>query len=369
MIRTLVVAVFLAILPACGSRTLKTYMRGDMIMDGDMRMAGDMNMKGDMGMSGEVSTIMKTDNTASRLSAVPVYSGSNSIAGNKKVAILDMDGLLVNRNISGIGSLGENPVALFREKLDVIAMDDSVAAIVLRINSPGGGVTASDIMTRDLIQLKTQKDIPIVACIMDVGTAGAYYVATAADSIVAHPTSILGGLGVILNVYNMELALSQFNVAPIHIKAGARIDIASPERMMEQEERELLQAMADEFHDRLIDRVQSTRPATAQHQEELFEGSVFTGLQAQQLDLVDTIGYLDDAIVQARTLAHLPANAPLVMLRRDNDRAYTLFDVTPNTPTMSSLVPLKLPGMDRGTLPTFLYLWQPEPSLATAAAG
>lgn len=371
MIRTLALAALILILPACAARTFKTLMRGAMTMDGDMRVDGDMQMDGDMTMdggmemTGQLSTVMKTDNTASPLSSVAVYAAGSSQAASR-IAVIDIDGLLVNRNISGLGSLGENPVALFREKLDTIATDPSVAAIVLRINSPGGGVTAADIMARDLHQVRTQRNLPIVACLMDVGAGSGYYVSSAADSIIAHPTSLVGGIGVILNLYNMELAISQFNIASIPIKAGEKIDIASPERMMEDDERKLLQGMADEFHQRFIDLVRQRRP---QVDEDLLDGRVMTGTTAFDAGLVDQVGYLDDAVVLARQLAHLPEDAPVVMLRRDNDRAYTLLDISPNTPTMSSLIPLKMPGLDRSSLPTFLYLWHPEPSFVTASGG
>jgi protease IV len=367
-------------LAACRSKPFQTAIQGymsmtgdmdvdgAMTMDGGMSMDGDMTVAGQMDMSGDMSTTMKTDNTASRLRSVPVYDGHNSSnATLSKIVVLDVDGLLLNKNIAGLGSMGENPVALFREKLDAIATDGSIAAIVLRINSPGGGVTASDMMTRDLLQVRLQRKIPVVACLMDVGTGGGFYLATAADAIVAHPTSIVGGIGVILNVYNLEDGLGQFGVVSIPIKAGERIDVASPERMMEQEEREMLQGIADNFHERFIERVKSSRPKLAT--TDLFDGRVITGVDAQASGLVDRIGYLDDAVVLARKMAELPDATPLVMLRRDNDRAYTLMDVTPNVPTMSSLIPLKLPGFDRSSLPTFLYMWQPEPSFVTSQGG
>lgn len=372
MIRFLVLLLMLLPLPACRvSRPIQTVMRGDMNMNGDMTMDGDMTMNGDMKMSGEVSTVMRSDNRASRLVGVPVYS-STSAAASSQIAVLDVDGLLVNKNIGGIGSLGENPVALFREKLDAIMTDPSIAAIVLRINSPGGGVTAADIMTRDLLQVKNTRHLPVVACLMDVSAGAGYYLACSADVIVAHPTSIVGGVGVILNAYNMEVAIEQFSIASIPIKAGARIDIASPEREMEIDERNILQGMADEFHQRFIQHVNSSRPTVAQSkvaQAEVFDGRVVTGLRAKELSLVDEIGYLDDAVVAARKLAGLPDDASLIMLRRDNDRAHTLLDVTPITPSMSSLIPLKLPGLDRSSLPTFMYLWQPDSSLVTAWGG
>ncbi len=368
MIRFFVMFVLVASFPACRfARPLQSMVQGTMTMDGDMNMAGDMNMDGDMNMSGQVSTVMRSDNTASRLASVPVYASPGDHAATGKIAVIDVDGLLVNKNIGGFGSLGENPVALFREKLDMVAADPSFAAIVLRINSPGGGVTAADIMARDLVQLKQGRQLPVVACLMDVGAGAGYYLACTADTIVAHPTSIVGGIGVILNAYNMEVAIEQFSIASIPIKAGERIDIASPEREMELEERALLQDMADEFHERFIAHVQQSRPRVTD--QEIYDGRVVTGNRAHALSLVDQIGYLDDAVVRARELARLPAAAPLVMLRRDNDRAHTLLDITPIAPSMNSLIPLKLPGLDRSSLPTFMYLWQPEPSLVTAAGG
>ena len=165
-------------------------MRGDMNMNGNMRMAGDMAMTGDMKMTGEVSTVMRTTNAASRLASVPVYASPGQ-ASARRICVVDVDGLLLNKNMSGLGSLGENPVALFREKLDCIAVDPSIGAIVLRINSSGGGVTATDVMSRDLEQLISQRRLPVVACLMEVATGGAYYLATGADAIVAHPTSLV----------------------------------------------------------------------------------------------------------------------------------------------------------------------------------
>ena len=329
---------------------------------------GAMNVGGkmDMSMDGDMTTSMKTDNAASRLSKITV-SGSSQACG--RIAVVDVDGLLVDRNRSGFGSLGENPVALFREKLRAIADDASISAVVLRINSPGGGVTASDVMAHELIRLKQKRQLPIVACLMSVGAGGGYYLATHADAIVAHPTSVVGGIGVILNLYNMEDTMGQFNVLSMSIKSGEKIDTGSPEREMRADEKELLQQMADSFHQRFIDQVLRSRGNASLGDEtfvdEIFDGRVLTGTRAAECALVDQIGYVDDAINTARAMAGLGDDASVVMLRRDNDRAYTVLDVSPNEPLQASLLPFKLPGLDRASLPTFMYLWQPEPSMAT----
>ncbi len=357
----------LTIIIGLGCRSRPFLMHGAMDVNGDMKMDGKMEMAGDMKMSGNMNTSMKTDNTASRLISVMIHSGNKSnCAPIGKVAIIDVDGILINKNISGLGSMNENPVALFREKLDALRLDPTVRAVVLRINSPGGGVTASDIMSRDIISFRQETQIPVVACLMDVGAGGAYYLAAHTDVIIAHPTSIVGGIGVILNVYNLEDTLGQFNIASEPIKSGNQIDIASSERAMEQGERATLQKIADSFHNRFINHVKLVRPNAAGHAPN-FDGGILTGAEALENGLVDEVGYLDDAIALARTRCNLGIESPVVMLRRDNDRAYSQFDVTPNTPY--SLLPIKMPGLDRSTLPTFLYLWQADPSYLTSAGG
>ena len=367
MLAMLRLLLLLTIIAGMGCRTRPFLVRGAMNVDGAMKMDGKMDMAGDMKMSGNMNTSMKTDNTASRLASVVISNGKNLVGQQAgKVAIVDIDGILINKNISGLGSMGENPVALFREKLDALRLDPAVKAVVLRINSPGGGVTATDIMSRDLMRFREETQIPVVACLMDVGAGGAYYIASHSDAIIAHPTSIVGGIGVILNVYNLEDTLGQFNIASEPIKAGEQIDIASTEREMEKSERATLQKIADSFHARFIEHIKSVRPDSADHKEN-FDGGILTGMHALKTRLVDDIGYLDDAIALARTRSNLAVDSPVIMLRRENDRAYSQFDVTPNTPY--SLLPIKMPGLDRSTLPTFLYLWQPDPSYLTTAGG
>ncbi len=153
---------------------------------------------------------------------------SRATRRSARVAIIDVDGLLLNTDMTGPGAMGENPVSLFRERLDRVACDRRVVAVVVRINSPGGGVTASDMMWHDLMAFKAQTQLPVVASVLDLGAGGGYYLSTAADQIVAHPTSVIGGIGVILNLYNLRDTMAQFNVIGVPIKAGKKIDLGSP---------------------------------------------------------------------------------------------------------------------------------------------
>src|SRR5205085_10593372 len=129
-----------------------------------------------------------------------------------RVAIVDVDGLILNTPFAGPMSLGENPVALFREKLDAVEADGCVKAVVLRVNSHGGGVAACVAMRRDLERFKARCRKPVVACLLDTAAGGSYYLASAADTVVATEASVTGATGVILNLFNLQDLMAQFNV-------------------------------------------------------------------------------------------------------------------------------------------------------------
>ena len=280
-----------------------------------------------------------------------------------QVAVVDVDGILLDSDATGFGSMGENPVSVFRERLDAIECDRRVRAVVLRIHSPGGSVTATDIMWRDLAAFKCRTHLPVVACLMDVAAGGGYYLATGADCIVAHPTAVTGAIGCILNVYNLQDMMAQFNIVGIPIKAGKNVDLGSPVKAIDPAGKKLLQDMADEFQQRFKSVVLSRRPQVNAAQASTFDGRVFTATQALGLNLVDQIGYLDDAVHLATNMAGLNY-AEMVFFHRKGDRALSLYSTTPNVPLQDKIVPINIPGLDRTRLPSFLYLWEMEPSMA-----
>jgi protease-4 len=292
--------------------------------------------------------------------AMPVEGGPTACRG-PHIAIVDVDGLLLNTNLTGPYSSGDNPVDLFREKLDAAAADPCAVALVVRINSPGGSVTATDIMWSELQYFRDKTHRPVIACLMDLGTGGAYYLATASDAIVAHPTTITGGIGVVLNLFNLEDTINVLNVTTQSIKAGAKIDLGSVTRALEPEEQALLQGLADGFHERFRGVVRQQRPHLSTTAD-TFDGRIFSAPQAKQRGLIDEIGYLRDALAAARSLAGQP-DAGAVLLHRCNDPARSPFATTANVPLQANLLPLSFPGLDRNKLPTFLYMWLPDPAL------
>jgi protease-4 len=293
-------------------------------------------------------------------------AGGQARSGCSKIALLDVDGLLMNANLIGPYSEGENPVALFREKLDRAASDPHVRAVVVRINTPGGGVTATDMMWHELEAFRAKTGLPVVAYLMDVAAGGGYYLATAADVIYAHPTSITGGIGVILNLYSLQDTMAQLNVLGQPIKAGQHIDMGTPTQALTEDARNWLQAMADEFHRRFKWVVANRRKAVNADDPAVLDGRVFTAGQAQALGLIDQIGYLEDAFHAAADRA---GQGPLrvVMFRRENDPARSPFAITANSPLQGKWIPLSIPGIERSRLPMFLYLWQLDPTLERIA--
>lgn len=350
-----------ALLPACRSKVFRHA--GAVNVGGEMKLSG----KFDVDDLGELATSIRLQDARSKpLRPVAVGQGRTHVKHSaKKIAVIDVDGILVDRTLGGgLGTTGENPIALFREKLDQVRADSSIGALVLRINSPGGGVTASDIMCHELVRLKQERNLPIIASLGVVGTGGAYYLANHCDAIVAHPTSIVGGIGVILNAYNLEDTMGQFNILGVPIKSGDKIDAGTPQRPIDDEELAMLQGIADSFHQRFIDQVSSARPQLLVAGEHWKDGQIMTGEQAAALGLVDTVGYLDTAITLAEGQLGGSTKPQVVLYRREGQEAYTPMDSEPQFNPAPSLFPIHLPGLSRSEMPTFLYMWQPDPKMA-----
>lgn len=293
------------------------------------------------------------------LHEVIVRPGATGSCG--KIAVLDVDNILTNLNHVGPYSVGENPVATFKEKLDACAADPQVRAVVLRINTPGGGVAATDLMWHELCHFRQGTGKPVVACLLDLATGGGYFLATGCDSIVAIPSSVVGGIGVLLNVYFAKEGMAMINVFDDSIRAGEKIDMGSPVRKVSRDERLLLESMARGYHDRFKQVVLQARPRITADAP-LFDGRVMSGPQAVEAGLVDAVGYLDDALALAARSAQVN-DAQVVMYRREGDPARSLYATSPNRPIHSAALPLSIPGPDRSKLPLFLYMWQLEPTL------
>jgi protease IV len=275
-----------------------------------------------------------------------------------KVAIIDVCGMILNARASGLFGDGDNPVSLFRERLDAAADDPRVKAVVLRINSPGGAVTASDIMYRDLICFRQKTGKPVVACMMDVAASGAYYLAMGADVVYAHPTTVTGSIGVIMSLYNAAGLAAKIGVASNPIKSGPIKDVGNPLREMTDEERAVLQGLVDNFYDQFVKIVCTGRRMPEDQVRLLADGRVYAGTQAKALGLVDEIGYLEDAIHCAKSLAHLCDASVVAYERGGGYRGSIYAGMMPQIPSNIN-VHLDVPGLTGGKGAAFMYVWEP----------
>jgi protease IV len=277
-----------------------------------------------------------------------------------KVALIDVEGMLLNARGSSLFGCGDNPVSLFRERLDAAAHDKHVKAVVLRINTPGGAVTASDIMYQDLCHFREQTHKPVVACMMDVAASGGYYLAVGCDRIFAHPTTVTGSIGVIMSLYNAAGLFGMLGIKSEPIKSGPNKDIGNPGRPMTPEERAILQHMVSGFYDQFVGVVVKGRAGhlSEERVRALADGRVYTGLEARELGLVDEVGYLEDAIRAAKEMA-CAKDAAVVSYDKCQGCRGSIYAAAPHIPSQIS-VKLDVPGLAAPAAGTaFMYLWEP----------
>jgi protease-4 len=279
-----------------------------------------------------------------------------SIWCRDKIAIIEVSGMLLNARSSSLFGDGDNPVSIFRERLNAAAEDRRVKAVVLRINSPGGAVTASDIMYRDLLHFRQKTGKPVVACMMDVAASGAYYLAMGCDWVIAHPTTVTGSIGVIMNMYNAHGLLTMIGVSMDAIKSGKIKDIGNPARPMTEEERAILQAIVNEFYGQFVQVVVQGRHMPEDQVRTLADGRVYTGMEAKRLGLVDEVGYLEDAIDTAKRLAGV-CDAKVVAYDRCDGYRGSIYAALSRIPSEIN-VRLDVPGLSNSGGAAFMYLWQ-----------
>lgn len=281
--------------------------------------------------------------------------------GKEKIVLIDVERTITAEEQQQAFGLRrrESTVARVEEELQKAAGDERVRAIVLRINSPGGSVTASDVIYHRLRQFAQERRVPIVAHMGDVAASGGYYVALAADEIVASPTSVTGSIGVILFGVNVEGLMSKLGVSNQTFKAGAHKDIGSPLRPMTKEESAILQTVLDSLQARFVGLVRERRPQFS-GDAAYVDGRILTAEQALAGKLIDRIGYLDDALNAARQRAQL-TQARVVMYRRPGEWGETIYSRAPlsgDTQVNLSLLNVDMSGLGFGT-PRFMYLWWP----------
>jgi len=188
--------------------------------------------------------------------------------------------------------------------------DNSIKAVVLRIDSPGGGVVSAQETYKTVLSLKKKKKV--VVSMGSVAASGGYYVACAADKIVANPGTITGSIGVIVNFSNVEELLKKIGLKTSNIKSGRYKDIGSPLRKMTPDERKLIKGVIDDIHDQFLEAVSLNRKISKEKISDIADGRIFTGRQALKIGLVDYLGDKKYAINIAAKLSGIKGEPEVV---------------------------------------------------------
>ena len=228
-------------------------------------------------------------------------SAALSVVGTDRVALVKISGVLIS---------SEHVV----EELNEYSDDPSIKAIVIRIDSPGGGVVVSQEIYNAVTKAKKEGK-KVVVSMGSVAASGGYYVAAAADKIVANPGTLTGSIGVIMEFANVEKLLEKIGVKGVVVKAGEYKDMGSPFRDMTPQERKLLQDVIDDVHNQFVKAVAEGRNLPESDVRAIADGRIFTGQQALALKLVDQMGDLDDSIRLAGSLAGIKGKPKVVEKR------------------------------------------------------
>jgi protease-4 len=281
--------------------------------------------------------------------------------GKEKVVVIPLTGTISDNPKKGLFRHEPSMVQEFVSQLKAAEKDPDVRAVVLKVDSPGGTVTASDILYHEISGFKERTGAVVVAAFMKSATSGAYYLSLPADLIVAHPTTVTGSTGVIFLRPKVAGLLDKIGVGVEVSKSGSLKDMGSPFRSTTEEEERILQEMIDELARRFLGLVVLHRSLGEEALSEVATARVYLAREALDLGLVDEIGYLDDALARARTLAGLPEDGRVVVYRRrtfTDDNIYNSAALR-DAGTELSLLDLGPAASFSALDPGFHYLWIP----------
>jgi protease-4 len=234
---------------------------------------------------------------------VNIFFPDLDLSTEDRIALIRVEGVILDSQttVGELKKFSENP---------------SIKAIVLRIDSPGGGVVPSQEIHDAVQRVRTKNNKAVIASMGSVAASGGYYIAVATDRIVANPGTLTGSIGVIMEMANVEGLLQKIGVEGVVIKSGKFKDVGSPLRKMSDEERGLLQNVMDDVHKQFIEAVAEGRALELSDVQALADGRIFTGRQAKDAKLVDELGDLEDAIQLAADIVGIEGEPKVVEPRR-----------------------------------------------------
>ncbi len=280
-----------------------------------------------------------------------------------KVLIIPVRGIISDSTKKGVFYDMPSMVQEIVSQLRIAEKDEEIRAVLLKIDSPGGSTTASDILYHEIMAFKKRTGAKVVAAMMDIAASGGYYVSLPSDLIIAHPTTVTGSIGVIFLRPTVTDLMGKIGLDIEVIKSGQNKDMGSPFRQSTEEEQKIFQDLINELGGRFINLVAKHRKIDQNILSDISTARVYLAREALQLGLVDKIGYLNDAVLQAKKLAGLNEDCKVIVYRRTrypNDNIY-------NTSTTKfgsqglSLIDLGILDSITSLSTGFYYLW---PSVA-----
>lgn len=279
-------------------------------------------------------------------------------SGTDKILLIPVNGLISDMPKKGLIHTSASVVEQIVSQINKAEKDKQIKAVLFKINSPGGTITASDLLYHEISSYKERTGTKITVSMMDVATSGAYYISLPADLIMAHPTTVTGSVGVIYLQPKVGGLMDKIGLGVDVKKYGKNKDMGSPFRDSSEEEQKLMQKAVNDFGERFIRLVQKHRKPEQQALSEISTARVFLAEEALKLGLVDKIGYLSDAVKESKMLAGISKDARVVVYRRNEfpeDNYYNTAGLASEDLNIS-VINIELP--ESLSLKTgFYYLW------------
>lgn len=287
---------------------------------------------------------------------VSLLKGNNNdepVSVQDRIAVIDIEGTIMSgsANESIFGQTSGVTSGSIMKQIREAAADDSVKALVLRIDSGGGSATAAEEIARELKRFKDETKKPVVATMGNTGASAAYWIAACvSDKVYANATTLTGSIGVYMPYMNTEELYKKIGITSEKIKSGPYKDIMSNDRPMTPEEKAILQGIVNEIYENFISTVATGRKMEAGKVRALADGRVYTGLQAKNVGLVDEIGNYYDALAEAAKLAGIEGT-PIVKEKTKNQPWEILLSAQIADAVKSSIMDQVIGGLQQGAAP------------------
>jgi protease IV len=279
-------------------------------------------------------------------------------SGADKILLIPVNGVISDNPKKGFLQSTPSVVEQVVSQLNKAEKDKQVKAVLLKINSPGGTIMASDLLYHEILSFKARTGVKIIVSMMDVAASGAYYMSLPADLIMAHPTTVTGSVGVIFLQPKVSGLMDKIGLGVDVKKFGKNKDMGSPFRDSSEEEQKLIQKSINDMGERFVRLLQKHRNPGQQALSEISTARVFLAEDALRVGLVDKIGYLSDAVKESKKLAGIPENARVVVYRRTEfpeDNYYNIAGVVSEDVNISA-INIELPESLRLNA-GFYYMW------------